>query len=686
MSASARYSTQYNTRLFVESSPGVFSHYVERSQTNVSLSSSGDTMMAVAIADSVGYGVGSWSSWNGAVSGYPFGAILVTQGNRQSYNPQRPAVANYANYGCRVTIVNDHGTHLGSPVMGKKQIVYGSQCGVVAVKHSASDDGWTFTGWRVSKKPYMSSPIYKMDYIEVLSGAAGQVDGFVTFYPAESLGESALVVKIPRDVDSDYDELTIEAVYVDATKCVLSFSPNADDAEAPPIPDVTIGIGTSGRLPTPGLWKRLGYAFSHWNTAADGSGESYEANAVYTPVEGSHLVTMYAQWAKVGGEGAKCSYLYMSDDGTAHYTYTEPFCIDISLSGVSDDVGEVEVKYQTRKRSSWTQTKTSYNSGTGQTTATTENLSDQGPTVDEVFSIGPGAVLEGFKIPATYISHTSYSSKVYGSQGSYSRTVDNSRCSVLSSWTWEAPEIPGYDFEGWFTISESYTEEDEAKDRPYSTLITSERMTTWGILESGMNAARTHYFYRFEDYYTSVVYLNFLRLVYRGKKLRVKFDANGGELDDLYREVRRLEGYGEMPIPTRPGYTFVGWFTQQIGGELVTAETVVTAMEDHTLFAHWDRVPVTMTVHFVPCGGTVDPAEKTVTSGEAYGDLPTPVRDGYEFKGWFTASLGGSVVTADTVVGRTYTHWLYAQWNPVDMGDGNNPLGEIFSRLTITTS
>jgi uncharacterized repeat protein (TIGR02543 family) len=241
---------------------------------------------------------------------------------------------------------------------------------------------------------------------------------------------------------------------------------------------------------------------------------------------------------------------------------------------------------------------------------------------------------------------------------------------VSNAWTWEAPEIPGYDFVGWYTISESYTEKDEAKERPYSTLITADRLTTWGVLEDGMNAARTHYTYRSENYYTSVGYLNFLRLVYRGKKLRVKFDANGGELDDLYREVWRLEGYGEMPIPTRPGYTFVGWSTQRIGGELVTAETVVTALEDHTLFARWDRVPVTMTVHFVGCGGTVSQASKTVTSGEAYGDLPTPVRDGYEFKGWYTASLGGSAVTADTVVGRTYTHWLYAQWSKV----GGDPL------------
>ena len=60
-----------------------------------------------------------------------------------------------------------------------------------------------------------------------------------------------------------------------------------------------------------------------------------------------------------------------------------------------------------------------------------------------------------------------------------------------------------------------------------------------------------------------------------------------------------------------------------------------------------------------------------VTSGSAYGVLPVPVRDGYEFLGWFTASLGGSAVTADTVVGRTYMHWLYAQWSKVG---GDDPL------------
>lgn len=667
MSANARYTAQYNTVIFVESAPGVFSHYV-KTNGNESFSSSGDTMMAVAIATSAGWGVSGWSVWNGAVSGYPSGPFLVTQGNRQSYNPQKPNTATTANYnGCKVTVKDVYGSHIGTPTMSGKYVISSSNIpGAVAVRHEAAASGWTFLGWRVTRKPYYSGSSYTMAYLEILSGAAGETDGLVTFYSAAALGDSALVIKVPQKVDTNYDELIIEAVYADATKCTLSFEPNAADADAPAIPDVVIGVGTSGRLPTPGLWERPGYVFSHWNTAADGSGESYEANAVYTPVEGSYLVTMYAQWSKFGGDGAKCSYLSMTDDGTAHSTYTDSFRIDISLSGVSDDVGEVEVKYQTRAVSSWTQTKTSYNSSTGKTTTTTEHIKDQGSTVNRVFAIGPGAVLEGFKVPEDYISYTLFGSKVYGSQGSYSRTVDYSHCSVSSAWTWEAPEIPGYDFEGWFTISESYTEKDEAKERPYSTLITADRLTTWGILEDGMNAARTHYTWRGSDYYTSVGYLNFLRLVYRGKKLRVTFRAEGGELDDLYREVRRLEPYGELPVPVRPGYTFGGWYTAPEGGELVTAETVVEALEDHSLYAHWSRDPVTMTVHFVGCGGEVEPAEKTVTNGEPYGELPTPVCDGYEFKGWYTASLGGNLVAADTIVGQSWTHWLYAQWKSME--------------------
>ena len=678
MSANARYTAQYNTVIFVESAPGVFSHYV-KTNGNESFSSSGDTMMAVAIATSAGWGVSGWSVWNGAVSGYPSGPFLVTQGNRQSYNPQKPNTATVANYnGCKVTVVDAHGSHIGTPTMSGKSVIPSSNIpGAVAVRHEAAASGWTFLGWRVTRKPYYSGSSYTMAYLEVLSGASGETDGLVTFYPAAALGESALVIKIPYKVDSNYDELIIEAVYVDATKCTLSFSPNADDADAPTIPDVVIGIGTSGRLPTPGLWKRPGYAFSHWNTAADGSGESYEANAVYTPVEGSHLVTMYAQWAKFGGEGGASSQHFVADDGeSAGSSYYDPYAIKVSVVGLADDAAPVTVAYQTRTRSYSSTTRMSYDSGTGKTTTTSTQNSESGPTVDATFSLYPGGTETNVKVPATYQSYESRWAKNYGSQGSWVREITRTRCSTDSKWLWEAPEVPGFDFEGWYTLDKSYFETDPPTAYIYSTLISKSPKITWGELVMGLNRYRSYFYMEFDKVlYHFETNTNYLQLVYRGKKVRVTFRAEGGELDDIHREVRRNEAYGELPVPTRPGYTFCGWSTQRIGGELVTADTVVTALEDHVLFARWDRVPVTMTVHFVPCGGAVDPAEKTVKSGEAYGDLPVPVRDGYEFKGWFTASLGGSAVTADTVVGRTYTHWLYAQWKASKKPTGGGSAG-----------
>ena len=73
--------------------------------------------------------------------------------------------------------------------------------------------------------------------------------------------------------------------------------------------------------------------------------------------------------------------------------------------------------------------------------------------------------------------------------------------------------------------------------------------------------------------------------------------------------------------------------------------------------------PVTFTVTFDAGEGTVDPATKTVTQGEKYGELPIPTRDGYEFAGWF---LGETEVTAETVFDGDSDVTLTAKWTEVE--------------------
>ena len=139
----------------------------------------------------------------------------------------------------------------------------------------------------------------------------------------------------------------------------------------------------------------------------------------------------------------------------------------------------------------------------------------------------------------------------------------------------------------------------------------------------------------------------------------VKFDANGGKEAYESENVSHGDAYGEFPPdPTRTGYKFAGWYTEKNGGAKVEQGDVVTA--SHTLYAHWTAK--TCTVTFNVNGGTVTPAEQTVTYGSTYGELPTLTREGYTFAGWFTKKDGGTQVTKETVVTTADEHTLYAHW------------------------
>lgn len=113
------------------------------------------------------------------------------------------------------------------------------------------------------------------------------------------------------------------------------------------------------------------------------------------------------------------------------------------------------------------------------------------------------------------------------------------------------------------------------------------------------------------------------------------------------------------------GKVFEGWYlTPDFSGEPVT-EITTTRIGDVTVYAKIVGRPVTVTLN--ANGGTVSPSSVTVTNGDAYGTLPEPVRSGYRFDGWFTASSGGTLVTADTLVNKPngmdalYAHWSLRQ-------------------------
>ena len=88
---------------------------------------------------------------------------------------------------------------------------------------------------------------------------------------------------------------------------------------------------------------------------------------------------------------------------------------------------------------------------------------------------------------------------------------------------------------------------------------------------------------------------------------------------------------------------------------------------DQTVYSKWTANSYTVTFDAEGC--TVSPASKRATFGSAYGSLPTPIRDGYTFGGWWTGAEGsGTQITGATAMATASDHSLYAKWAAVDKG------------------
>lgn len=195
------------------------------------------------------------------------------------------------------------------------------------------------------------------------------------------------------------------------------------------------------------------------------------------------------------------------------------------------------------------------------------------------------------------------------------------------------PSRTGYAFDGW------YTSLGWSASTPDGALIASDSIVE---IES-----------------TQTLYAH-----WTARPLIVSFNPNGGTCDVLSKTVQYDGIYGILPVPTRTGYVFEGWYTSAdgslIGRSQITSESTVKTVGVQTLYAQW--VPQQLNISFNPCGGTCTVSHKAVPYNGYYGSLPTPKRPGYTFDGWFTSAAGGTQITAKNTVTVTENHMLYAHW------------------------
>jgi uncharacterized repeat protein (TIGR02543 family) len=148
-----------------------------------------------------------------------------------------------------------------------------------------------------------------------------------------------------------------------------------------------------------------------------------------------------------------------------------------------------------------------------------------------------------------------------------------------------------------------------------------------------------------------------LYAVWQAATVTITWNANGASIPPVSVVKTPGTALGTLPVPARTNYTFAGWFTAASGGTQITASSVVPTVNT-IYYARWIS---TVTITWNANGGSVSPTSAIKQVGTALGTLPTPTRTGYTFNGWYTASSGGTKISASTAV-PTGNATYYAQW------------------------
>ncbi|MBR2259230.1 MAG: BspA family leucine-rich repeat surface protein [Blautia sp.] len=158
---------------------------------------------------------------------------------------------------------------------------------------------------------------------------------------------------------------------------------------------------------------------------------------------------------------------------------------------------------------------------------------------------------------------------------------------------------------------------------------------------------------------------------------------SNGDTPDYVKTVNYNSPIGQLPTASKENYTFIGWFTQNEGGEQVTPST--RAIHDTSYYAHWGLM-----LNFDPMGGRI--TEEAASDGMIAADptaflvesMPTVQKDGYTLDGWYSDPLNGNRVELGDSVDLTQGSTLYAHWVPAesvtltyDPNGGSLPAGTV---------
>ena len=407
---------------------------------------------------------------------------------------------------------------------------------------------------------------------------------------------------------------------------VVTYDANGGNG-APTEATKSFTFGTSAiSLTTKGTLTKTGYTFAGWNTLATGLGTNYLENANYSPTAS---IILYAKWT-----ANSYTLSYNANGGTTNSSTSITAGTAVTLSTTAGTkTGFTLAGWNTAADG----TGTSYAGATSQTFYSDVTLyalwRPASPGAPSVSAATAGNTTATVTVTGVAASGTtvgpavSYSVQAFASDGT--TVITGKTCTVLASASPLSCDITG------LTNGTTYK---------FKAAAINASGSTTGVI-STVTAIPAPYL--------------------------VTYSLNSGTLTPGTANYN-LGTPLTLPLPTRSGYSFAGWYAESGLTTLVGNDGApYSPSAATTLYAKWTGVVYTITYNGNgSSGGTVPASGSYTNGGTAYPVVDNTgvlTKTGYTFAGWYTTATGtgGTAYAAAAPYSSAANIILFAKWSPI---------------------
>lgn len=591
--------------------------------------------------EKTGYSFGGWfTNISSVVTDYAVGASI-------NYPAHGESVTLYAKW-IAVPYTLAYNSNGGSAAPSSVSKLADTQFALPASGSSPTRSGYTFAGWNASQDGtgtnYLAGATYTMPAANTtLYAKWNQINYNVTYASNAPVGSSA--------TGSQTDSTNY------ALAQVVTVKSRNDLAVA-------------------------NYRFTGWNTVADGTGTGYTpGNTFNMPLNG---ITLYAQWVstsiKLTYNGNGGNNVPAVETGTAGTSINLPatspertgyrfdgWCADIAIcpTPLLPSGSYIVPNTDTILYAKWT--------AIDYTFTYNANGGNSGPAVVTGLNVG-GFVTVSNTVPLrTGYSFLGWNSNMAGTGTDYSAgtqyLMGATNAIIYAKWQGN-PFTLTYNTNGG-TTTQSPTSEGRtagSTENISSTLPTRNGYTFTGWT-TALNGTGTSY--SAGSALTMPGSNLTLYAQWSAASNAVTYNANGGS----GAPGSTSAAFGSTvtvssTVPTRTGYTFIGWNQASGGGSTsyASGDTFSMPATSITLYAQWAAVNYLLS--YDANGGTGQPLTQSIAydpsaTSNATVSATVPTRSGYDFLGWNTVANGSGTVRASsaTFAMPAANVTLYAQWS-----------------------